>query len=316
MEISKKEILEQKQVLKEDKWENILMVAGFIPVIGEVADLALIGLYISRKEYIYAGLMLIALIPTVGDFIAKPFISLLKGYGAVGKTALKSGDDMAKFLMENPKAKAYFLKMSQHFDNKAVQETIKRLNKTGTGLGQGLTQSMNTLKSVVGKLKPVKLGQRVGQEIASQSVPGFFKTIAGGGPVAMGIKGFFREERLAKYIAKTGKEPSTWLSYWYNIIRGGRSDRRKMVKSLIIASGILSFFGLPSFESFEEKFMRDENFRNQLANNPEFSPIVNYSGVSPQELSSIESSGEKSGGGLASSLMNLTMLKTLARLYA
>jgi len=315
MEISKKEILEQRKLLNEDGWENALMVAGFIPVIGEIADIALIGLYLYRKEYIYAGLMLIALIPTVGDFIAKPFITLLKGYGAVGKTALKSADDMAKFLMENPKAKANFLKMSEHFDNKLVQETIKRLNKTGTGLGQGLTQSMNTLKSVVGKLKPVRLGQRVGQEIASQSVPGFFKTIVGGGPVAMGIKGFFREERLAKYIAKTGKKPSNWLSYWYNIIRGGRSDRRKMVKSLIIASGILSFFGLPSFESFEQKFMEDENFRNQLANNPEFSSIVNYSGVSPQELSSIESSGEKSGGGMGA-FMNLAVLKTLARLYA
>ncbi len=62
--------------------------------------------------------------------------------------------------------------------------------------------------------------------------------------------------------------------------------------------------------------MEDENFRNQLANNPEFSSIVNYSGVSPQELSSIESSGEKSGGGMANMFMNLSMLKTLARLYA
>jgi len=86
-----------------------------------------------------------------------------------------------------------------------------------------------------------------------------------------------------------------------------------MVKSLIVASSILSFFGLPSFESFEQKFMQDENFRNQLANNPEFSSIVNYSGVSSQEISSIESSEEKSGG--MGTFMNLAMLKTLARLY-
>jgi hypothetical protein len=265
MEITKKEILENKQLLKEDGWENALMIAGFIPVIGEIADVALIGLYISRKEYIYAGLMLIALIPTVGDIIAKPFISLLKGYGAAGKAALNNADDMAKFLMENPKVKAKFLKMSEHFDSRLVKETINRLNKTGTGLGQGLSQSINTLKSVVGKLRPVKLGQRVGREIATQPVPGFFKTIVGGGPVAMGIKSFFREERLAQYIAKKGRKPSNWLSHWYNIIRGGRSDRRRMVKSLIVASSLLSFFGLPSFESFERKFMEDENFRNELA---------------------------------------------------
>jgi len=126
MEITKKQILEQKKLLNEDGWENALMVAGFIPVIGEVADIALICLYLYRKEYLYAGLMLIALIPTVGDFIAKPFITLLKGYGAVGKTALKSADDMAKFLMENPKAKANFLKMSEHFDNRLIQETNTR----------------------------------------------------------------------------------------------------------------------------------------------------------------------------------------------
>jgi len=57
MEISKKEILEQKQVLKEDTVENILLAAGFIPVIGEVFDIISIIRYISKKEYLYAGLM-------------------------------------------------------------------------------------------------------------------------------------------------------------------------------------------------------------------------------------------------------------------
>ena len=74
MELTKKQILENRQLLNEDAWENALMVAGFIPVIGEIADWILIMKYVREKQYLYAGLMLIALIPTVGDFIAKPFI--------------------------------------------------------------------------------------------------------------------------------------------------------------------------------------------------------------------------------------------------
>ncbi len=79
MKLTKKEILENKKVLKEDTLENILMIAGFVPVIGEIADIILIIRYIYKKEYLYAALMLVALIPTVGDFIVKPFIRVLKG---------------------------------------------------------------------------------------------------------------------------------------------------------------------------------------------------------------------------------------------
>jgi hypothetical protein len=103
MEYTKKQILENRVLLKEDALENALMVAGFVPVIGEVADIALILLYISRKEYLYAGLMLIALIPFVGDWVAKPFIRLLKGSGAAGRVSLKGSDDMVKFLSTNQK---------------------------------------------------------------------------------------------------------------------------------------------------------------------------------------------------------------------
>ena len=70
------------------------MIAGFVPIIGEVAYVILIIRYCYKKEYLYAGLMLIALIPTVGDFIAKPMIRLLKGSGGVGKLALKNTDEM------------------------------------------------------------------------------------------------------------------------------------------------------------------------------------------------------------------------------
>jgi len=106
---TKKQILEETQLLNEDWIENVLMVAGFVPVIGEVADIILILRYCYKKEYLYAGLMLIALIPTVGDFIAKPLIRLLKGAGGVGKVALKNTDEMVKFANSNPSFKKQYL---------------------------------------------------------------------------------------------------------------------------------------------------------------------------------------------------------------
>jgi len=38
----------EKQLLKEDWIENSLMIAGFVPVIGEVADIVLIIMYCYR----------------------------------------------------------------------------------------------------------------------------------------------------------------------------------------------------------------------------------------------------------------------------
>jgi hypothetical protein len=65
-----------RQILNEFKGENALLIAGFIPGIGEFADLALIVKWAHEKRYIEAGLMLFALIPTVGDIIVKPLIKI------------------------------------------------------------------------------------------------------------------------------------------------------------------------------------------------------------------------------------------------
>lgn len=310
---TKQEILESKEVLNEDWIENTLMIAGFVPVIGEIADIILIIRYIVKKEYLYAGLMLIALIPTVGDFIAKPFIRLLKGAGAAGRTALKSGDDMAKYLMENPAAKEQFLKMAKHFDNPSVVKTIDGVSKINKSWGEKLMGGLGSLKSASLKLKPVRLGQRVGQEIAAQGTPGVLKTLAGRGPVSMGIKNFFREERLAQYIAKKGVKPSTWVSNWWNVVRGGRKDRRNMVKALIVSSGILKMFGFGDYDSFERELGTNPELAARLANDPNFSNVVNNSGVTAQELSGIN--GEKSEGpGVMGGVMGLGMLKMMAKM--
>jgi len=116
--ITKKQLdlITESQQLNESllSFENILMLAGFIPVIGEVADIALICYYLYKGEKLYAAIMLIALIPTVGDFIAKPIIKLFKG-SREGAVALKEGGvKLTEYLAKNPEAAAKFTSLSKY----------------------------------------------------------------------------------------------------------------------------------------------------------------------------------------------------------
>lgn len=308
MEFTKKQILENKELLKEDALENILMVAGFVPVIGEVADIILIIRYIMKKEYLYAGLMLIALIPTVGDFIAKPFIRLLKGSGIAGKTALRGSAEMAEFLAKNPKMQAQYVKMGEYLTSPAIGKTISQVEKVpgmGSKWASGMRQSIAEHTSVLGKLKPVQMGKAVGKEIAA------------GGKFSAGYKTFFQDQALAKYVAKKGMEPKTWLSNWWNVVRVGRKDRRNMIKYFVISNNLLDKFGLPNFTAFEEKMSDDAEFREKMANDPQFSKMVAGS-VDSNELAQIEGGGSSNksndGGGLLGAGMSLGMLKTLAQM--
>ena len=115
---TKEELLESKQVINENWIENTLMIVGFVPVIGEVADLALIIYYCYKREWLYAGLMLFALIPTVGDFIAKPLIKVFKS--PLAKNALKGTDEMVSFLRKNPKVAEQYSKLGKYADGKLV----------------------------------------------------------------------------------------------------------------------------------------------------------------------------------------------------
>ncbi len=308
MELTKKQILENKELLKEDALENILMVAGFVPVIGEIADIILIIRYIMKKEYLFAGLMLIALIPTVGDFIAKPFIRFLRASGVAGKVALKGSDEMVEFLAKNPKMQAQYAKMGQYFTNPAISKTISQVEKVpgmGAKWANGMRQSIAEHTSVLSRLKPVQMTKAIGKEVAA------------GGKLSTGFKTFFRDQALAKYVAKRGMEPQNWLSKWWYVVRRGRKDRRDMVKYFVIANGLLNTFGLPNFGAFEEKMANDPEFREKLANDPQFSKMVSGS-VDSNELSQIEgdssTNNSNSGGGLLGGGMSLGMLKSLAQM--
>lgn len=304
MELTKKQILENRQILNEDAWENALMVAGFIPVVGEIADWILIMKYVREKQYLYAGLMLIALIPTVGDFIAKPFIKLLKTAGIGGRTALAGTKEMTEYLAKNPQLKSQFVKVAEHASNPKLVGTINKIEKIPGvgGIAGGLRKSLSSISETAVKLTPVKAAVKVGKDVGS------------GAKLSTSLKSFFKDRALSKYVEKKGMEPSNWLSKWWNVTRVGRKDRRNTVKQFIIANGILDLFGLPSFDAFENKFETDANFREQLANDPKFSAIVNRT-TTPEDLASIEggSTGE-SGGGLLGGTMGLGVIKMLAKM--
>ena len=315
MKLTKKEILENQKVLKEDTLENILMIAGFVPVIGEIADIILIIRYIYKKEYIYAALMLVALIPTVGDFIVKPFIRVLKGAGIAGKTALRSSDDLAKYLMQNPSAKEQFLKMSKHFDDAGVKQTINSVGGINKGWAQKMTDGLGSLKETVSKLRPVQMTQRIGKEIATQPSAGYLKMLSGKGPVATGMKAFFREEKLAQYVAKKGMEPSNWLSKWWNITRAARQSRRDMFRSVVAGSEVARMFGLPDLSMNQlDEMMKDERFREALANDPKVSQYIAQN-TSQDDINNIEGAANTGGFNPISGLVGIGLLKTLAQRY-
>jgi len=297
--LNKKEILENKQLINENWIENSLMVAGFFPVIGEVADFVLILYYCYKKEWLYAGLMLIALIPTVGDFIAKPLIKIFKN--PVAKTALKSTDDLVKYLKANPKVMEQYMKLGKHLDNKSLKVVIGQLEKVSPTFARKVEQSLVSHKSVFAKLL--------------EKPKGIVHAIADTGKIGGGLTKFFREEKLAQYIAKKGEVPSTWLSKWYNITYKGSRAKRQYIRNFIAANNLLSFLGIPNLSDFEKK-MGDPKELERFANNPKFSEMVN-STTSESDLAKIEGRDEVSSenGGL-NGMFNIGLLKAFAQKYA
>ena len=302
MEYKKKDLIEGK-LLKEDGWENALMVAGFVPVIGEIADIILIIRYLTKREYLYAAIMLIALITTVGDIIAKPFIRVLKATGGAGRAALKNADEMAAFLAKNPELKKQYMKMGKYFDHPSVKKTVESVSKVNSTWGKKMGDSIMEAKSVLGKLRPTQMVKRVGQEVAK------------GGKVSRGLKSFFREEKLAQYIAKTGSKPTTWLSNWWNVVRAGRKSRRDMFRSILVSSNVMNTLGLPNLKSDSdiEQLLKDPKYANAIANDPQISDYI-------AQNTSSEEAGQTGGGrqssgveNIASTMMSLSTLKYLAK---
>lgn len=314
----KKQLIKEKELITEDFIENALMVAGFIPVIGNIADIALICKYLWEGKKLYAGLMLFSLVPVVGDWIAIPFIRLLKA-SRITNLTLKNSNNLYNFLVKNPKAREMYLRLENHINKPVVGKVInqiERVPKVGPQAAKGLRESITQHAGILGRLlnKPINIAKSIGKEI-STSKPSMLKSLVGRGPVAMGIKKHFQGQRLARFIEKNGQRAPNWLERWW-VVAGARYDRRAYMKHFIIANNLLEKFGLPNFESFIDLFQRDENFRNELANDEAFTEMVGNM-TTEGELGMINQQAQKSESGsgmnMFTAAMGMNLLKKLAQ---
>ena len=260
--ITKKQLdlITESQQLNESllSFENILMLAGFIPVIGEVADIALICYYLYKGEKLYAALMLIALIPTVGDFIAKPIIKFFKGSKA-GTVAMKEGGvKLTQYLAKNPEAAAKFTSLGKYVKSPVVEKTVEGISKISPGLGSKLTSGLGEITGVGGALGGLTSGA---------------KEVMAGGKFGRGLKDYFQGERLTKYFAKHGVLPEKGIQKWWLNVQS-RGDRKDAFRKFIMTNNLLAAFGIPSLTTFEKKLSNDAEFRKKVADDPKMSDYI------------------------------------------
>jgi hypothetical protein len=259
--INKKQLnlIKEQQVLNESLFsiENVLMAAGFIPVIGELADIALICYYLYKGEKLYAALMLIALIPTVGDFIVKPVIKLFQG-SRRGATALKTGGvKLTEYLAKNPDAAAKFSKLGKYVKTPAVEKTVEGIAKVNSKLGSRLKSGLSEISG--------------GSVIAGTRAAA--KEVAAGGKFGRGLKDYFQGERMTNYFIKHGVVPEKGIKrWWMNVQAGG--DRRAAFRKFIATNNLLAYFGIPSLTTFEKKMSEDAEFRKKVADDPKTSDYI------------------------------------------
>jgi hypothetical protein len=258
--------------------ENGLMLAGFVPVIGEVADIALICYYLYKGEKLYAALMLIALIPTVGDFIAKPIIKFFKGSKA-GTVAMKQGGvKLTQYLTKHPEAAAKFTSLGKYVKSPAVEKTVQGISKISPRLGSKLTSGLGEITGVGGALGGLTSGA---------------KEVMAGGKFARGLKDYFQGERLTKYFAKHGVLPEKGIQKWWLNVQA-RGDRKDAFRKFIITNNLLASFGIPSLTTFEKKLSDDEEFRKKVADDPKMSDYIaqNYESNSKSNKESDDSDSD------------------------
>lgn len=295
------EVFEVNQDLDESFFENALLIAGFVPVIGEVADIILIIKYLREKRYIEAGLMLFALIPTVGDFLIKPILKMGKGVGA-----FKTASTFSKFLAENPVARANYAKASKYFTNPKVDKLIGDVSKVSGKWGGEMNSARNL---------HVGLSSKVGS-IATKTGE-VLKT-----GVGKSLKQTFQRNALQKYMIKTGGlTPTNWLSRWWNVVYKGKMARRAVVKRLLLGSNFLGTLGIFNIEDLERK-MSNPSEAEMLMKNPQFAQFIQQT-TTPEEMASLQQPMQQTvpqqdndGPGIGAavgSFMGINALKAIAR---
>jgi hypothetical protein len=273
--VTKKQLalITERQQLNESllSLENVLMAAGFIPVIGGIADIALICYYLLKGEKLYAAIMLIGLIPGVGNWIASPIIKLFKG-SRQGVVAMKQGGvKLTEYLAKNPEAAAKFAKLGKYVKSPAVEKTVEGITKVNSSLGNKLKTGLKEI-SGAGVISGVGAGA---------------KEVLAGGKFGRGLKDYFQGQRLTNYYIKNGVVPEQGIKrWWLNVQAGG--DRRAAFRKFISANNLLAYFGIPSLTTFEEKLSNDAEFRKKVADDPKTSDYIaqNYNDSKSSDNSS------------------------------
>lgn len=300
MEMKKKYIIsenfETKVYLTESFWENALLAAGFIPVIGEVADIILIIKFLKEKRFIEAGLMMVALIPTFGDILVKPFLKIGKSVGAftsVGK--------FGNFLKTNKKASEMYSKIGNGFNNPKIDKLIKQIGKILPNSSKEMESAKKLHINIWGKV------------VEKDSKKG----------LGTWVKQSTRRSALEKYLIKTGGvPPKNFLSSWWNVVYKARRNRKGFINKTILGSNLLASLGIFSIQDLENR-MSNEKEAEKLLQDPKFKQWydqVNNSQPTDSEQQTNQLSGEpKSSNDFLSSILGnsggvlgLQTLKTIA----
>jgi RHS repeat-associated protein len=112
-----------------DTLQTVLSVVGFVPVFGDVVDLANGGISAARGDYVDAGLNAVSAIPVIGSFIG------VGGKIAKGAKALSKADDIGDAAKSIKKTEEFVV------DTNAVISDAKRLVPAADKKGVDLIKS-------------------------------------------------------------------------------------------------------------------------------------------------------------------------------
>lgn len=113
-----------------------LDILGFVPVLGEPADIANAMIYIKEKNYLFAALSIIAIIPEIGDVIGKGGKYSILGYKSA--KAIKS-------------TSPYIVKLRNFLDkNKTlIDNAFDMLNKGDSNIAKKLKPFIPMMKDAI-----------------------------------------------------------------------------------------------------------------------------------------------------------------------
>lgn len=275
----------KKQLIKEDGWDVFLGAVGFVPVFGEIADFIQIIRYYRRGEYIYCALTAVALVPAIGDIVAKPIILFFKSFKDVKNITTttkgvsqiaKSGDEIANAIKQRPKIKNLLEKFIESSDSgyvKKIKDNIASIPKIGDNLVKGVDKGINQLK-VIAKKAGVK-SNKISDDIANTSMSDRLAKARSGANINTlttpkykykGIKSYFLNKEIARYVEKHGKNPSWFMR---NIVLNYLSSwkRRNQLRKFIVANRILESLNFPNIESLDRALRDDPNIGDKLLQN-------------------------------------------------